>query len=138
MTHFIKQKLQTMMNSKNNINFLCLNIVTALKLILLFFTRSAVDINQQSVNTYSVYHKQIFIYNDNKKIYKHCKLFISVNIKLNIILKVIWLTQRNLVISYFQWTLIWRKNIRSFVKLKNSNKLDFKTLMKKLESESSS
>ena len=57
MTHFIKQKLQTIMNSKNDINFLYLNIVTALKLILLFFTKNVVDINQQLMNIYSVYHK---------------------------------------------------------------------------------
>ena len=44
--HLAKQKLQTMMNSKNDINFLHLNIITTLKLIFLFFARNAVDINQ--------------------------------------------------------------------------------------------
>ena len=57
MTHLAKQKLQTMMNSKSDINFLHLNIVTALKLIFLFSVRNAVDINQQSVNTYNMYHE---------------------------------------------------------------------------------
>ena len=89
MTHFIKQKLQTMMNSKSDINFLCLNIVTALKLILLFSAKSAVSINQQLMNIYNVYHEQIFIYNDNKEIHKHCKLFMSINIESNMILEVI-------------------------------------------------
>ena len=46
-----------MMNSKSDINFLCLNIVTALKLIFLFSAKDAVDINQQLMNTYSVYHE---------------------------------------------------------------------------------
>ena len=57
MTHFVKQKLQTMINSKNNINFLHLNIVTILKLIFLFSVRNVIDINQQSVNIYNVYHE---------------------------------------------------------------------------------
>ena len=138
MTHLTKQKLQAMMNSKNDINFLYLNIVTALKLIFLFFTRDAVDINQQLMNTYNVYHEQIFIHNDNEKIYEHCKLFISINIESNIIFEVIWLIQRDSVISYFQWILIWRKNMRSSTKLKNSDELNLKTLMKELESEDSS
>ena len=78
-----------MMNNENNINFLHLNIVTALKLVFLFFTKDVVDINQQSVNTYNVYYEQIFIYNDNEKICEHYKSLISVDIKSNIILKVI-------------------------------------------------
>ena len=80
-----------MMNNKSDINFLCLNIVTILKLIFLFSVRDAVDINQQLMNTYNVYHEQIFIYNDNEKICKHCKPFMSVDIKLNMIFEVIWL-----------------------------------------------
>ena len=91
MTHFMKWKLQIMMNSKSDINFLCLNIVITLKLILLFSVKDAVDINQQLMNTYNIYYEQIFIYDDNKKICKHCKFLISINIKLNMILEVIWL-----------------------------------------------
>ena len=89
MTHLAKQKLQTMMNSKNDINFLYLNIITALKLIFLFSVKDAVDINQQSVNIYNMYYEQIFIHDDNKKICKHCKFLISVNIKSNMIFEVI-------------------------------------------------
>ena len=89
MTHFVKQKLQTMMNSKNDINFLHLNIVTALKLIFLFSVKDVVDINQQLMNTYSMYYKQIFIHNDNKEICKHYEFFISADIELNMILEVI-------------------------------------------------
>ena len=138
MTHLIKWKLWTMMNSKSDINFLCLNIVTILKLIFLFSARNAVDINQQLMNTYSMYYKQIFICDDNKKICKHYKSFISADIESNMILKVIWLIWRDLVISYSQWILIWKKNIRNFVKSENSDELNLKTFMKKLESESSS
>ena len=78
-----------MMNSKSDINFLCLNIVTALKLILLFSVRDAVDINQQSMNTYNMYHEQIFIHNNNKKIHKHYESLISIDIESNIIFEVI-------------------------------------------------
>ena len=81
-----------MMNSRNDINFLHLNIVTALKLILLFSVKDAVDINQQLMNTYNVYHEQIFIHNNNKKICKDCESLMSANIKLNMIFEVIWLT----------------------------------------------
>ena len=78
-----------MMNSKSDINFLCLNIITVLKLIFLFSVKDAVDINQQLMNTYNMYHEQIFICDDNEKICKHYKSFISTDIKSNIILKVI-------------------------------------------------
>ena len=90
------------------------------------------------MNIYNVYHEQIFIHDDNEKICKHCKSFMSVNIKSDMILKVIWLTQRNSVISYFQWILTWRKNMKSFAESENSNELNLKILMKEFESEDSS
>ena len=77
------------MNSKSDINFLCLNIVTTLKLILLFSVKDAVDINQQLMNIYNVYHEQIFIHDDNEKICKHCEPFTSVNIESDMIFEVI-------------------------------------------------
>ena len=77
------------MNSRSDINFLCLNIVITLKLIFLFSARDVVNINQQLMNTYNVYHEQIFIYDDNEEICEHCELFTSVNIESNMILKMI-------------------------------------------------
>ena len=124
MAHLMKQKLQTMMNSRSDINFLCLNIVTALKLVLLFSVRDVVDINQQSVNTYSVYHEQISICNDNKEICKHCEPLTSADIESDMILEVIWLAQRDPVISYFQWILTWRENMGSSAESENSDELD--------------
>ena len=122
--HLAKRELRAMVDSGSDTNFLRLDIATALKLVPLYPARGAVGINQQLVNTYSVYHEQISIRNDNGEIREHREPLTSADIEPDMVLGVTWLAWRDPVISYSQRTLTWRENMGSSAESEDSDELD--------------
>ncbi len=85
--------------------------------------------------TFNMYHKLISIHNDKKVLHELHESLMSAEIELNMILKIIWLTHRDLIINFFQETLIWREKPEDSVKNENSEELNSEVLRKKLDTE---
>ena len=116
--HFTERSVITVLNSVSDLNLICKNISKSLTSV--FKVSSLQYAEDQSLQTYSVYHEKVEVKNSFKDWRQTYESFTFADLDMSLILRLPWLQQNNSKIDFVKLTVQWRT-------VTENNQLSFST-----------